>query len=106
MPLHELVVEVQHACCSTPINFPDRLKHRNTAITSATMQVEVHMLHEYGDDFHGFAVRVMVTGFIRPELKFESLTDLVDRIHRDISIARVQLEHEWSMSWKDDELFM
>ena len=48
----------------------------------------------------------MVTGFIRPELKFESLTDLVDRIHRDISIARVQLEHEWSMSWKDDELFM
>ena len=26
------------------------------------MQVEVHMLHAYGEDFHGFEVRVVVTG--------------------------------------------
>lgn len=69
------------------------------------MQIEVHMLHTYPEDFHGFEVRVMVTGFIRPELKFDSIGALVDRIQRDISIAKVQLQHEWSMSWKDDNLF-
>jgi riboflavin kinase len=69
------------------------------------MQIEVHMLHKYPEDFHGFELRVMVTGFIRPEIKFASIGALIDRIHRDISIAKVQLEHKWSMSWKGDKLF-
>ena len=63
------------------------------------------MLHAYGEDFHGFEVRVVVTGFIRPELKFETLPDLVNRIHCDIAIAKVQLQHEASAAWKHDDLF-
>jgi riboflavin kinase len=69
------------------------------------MQVEVHIMRKYEQDFHGEELRVVVTGFIRPELRFGSLAQLIDRIQQDISIAKVQLEHKQSQAWKDDEFF-
>jgi FAD synthase len=33
----------------------------------------VHILHKFDDDFYGEELRVVVCGFIRPELDFPSL---------------------------------
>jgi hypothetical protein len=68
------------------------------------VQIEVHLPDKYLDDFHGVELRVMVTGFIRAAMKFASLPALVDRFHQDISVAKVQLQHETSMAWRVDTL--
>jgi riboflavin kinase len=43
---------------------------------------------EYADDFYGETMRVDVCGYIRPEMRFESLPELVARIKTDIGLAR------------------
>ncbi|WFC97438.1 riboflavin kinase [Malassezia yamatoensis] len=35
--------------------------------------VEVHILHDYPDDFYGQDMRVVVLGYIRPEKQYDSL---------------------------------
>jgi len=55
--------------------------------------VEVHILHDFAaQDFHGARLSVVATSFLRPEMKFDSLTALQKRIRADIGIARSQLD--------------
>jgi riboflavin kinase len=59
--------------------------------------VEVHIMHEFeAEDFHGKHLRVNVLGFIRPEIKFSGLPELLERINTDIGIAKSQLD---TMTW-------
>lgn len=55
--------------------------------------VEVHILHDYGDnvEFYGERCRVSVLGYLRPELAFSSIGDLLARINKDIGLARATL---------------
>jgi riboflavin kinase len=57
----------------------------------AAVQVEAHLLHNVGSDFYGCTLKLLVTGFLRPEMKFDSIAELVDRIHKDIGSAQAQL---------------
>ena len=57
-------------------------------------QVEAHILHTYGDDFYGEALKLLVVGFIRPEMQFAGLDDLINRIHTDIGLAQNQLARQ------------
>jgi riboflavin kinase len=55
--------------------------------------VEVHVLHAYSqEEFYGAALRVVVVGFLRPEMRFGGLGDLLARIRADIGVARAQLD--------------
>ena len=56
------------------------------------MQVEAHILHTFADDFYDKPLKLAVIGFLRPEMSFSSLDELVDRIHADIGTAAAQLD--------------
>jgi riboflavin kinase len=79
--------------------------------------VEVHVMHRFGAagaagiaaaagsgssssssssfaEFYGARMRVVVTGFLRPEMRFEGLAALVSRIKADFGVSKAQLTAE------------
>jgi riboflavin kinase len=55
--------------------------------------VEVHVLHSYSqEEFYGCTMRAVVAGFVRPEIRFSGLPQLLARIKTDIGIAKSQLD--------------
>ena len=56
--------------------------------------VEVHALRDFGRDFYGEAMEVVVVGYLRPEMRFDGLPQLVARIMTDIGLARGALDAE------------
>lgn len=67
---------------------------RPTFVDGDGTTVEVHVMgasdatKPYDRDFYGEVMRVEVCGFIRPEMRFDSLPELVTRIKADIGLAR------------------
>ncbi|KAJ8427432.1 hypothetical protein Cgig2_019044 [Carnegiea gigantea] len=55
-------------------------------------KMEPWLLHEFEDDFYGEEIRLVIVGYIRPELNFPSLESLIAKIHEDRSIAKRALE--------------
>lgn len=68
--------------------------------------VEAHILHAYGADFYGQPLRLVVLGYIRPEMKFAGLSQLLNRIKADIGIARVSLDDKAMQAYKSDATFL
>ena len=54
--------------------------------------MEPHLLHTFAEDFYGQELRLVVCGYLRPELNFASLEALMAAIHGDIAQARARLE--------------
>jgi FAD synthase len=54
--------------------------------------VEPHLLHTFAEDFYGQELRLVVCGYLRPELNFSSLEALMSAIHGDIAQAQSRLE--------------
>ncbi|KND01450.1 riboflavin kinase [Spizellomyces punctatus DAOM BR117] len=52
---------------------------------------EVHIIHDYPQDFYGEELRIIVTGYIRAEKNYESLDALIDDINTDIRVAKNSL---------------
>jgi len=59
--------------------------------------IEVHVMDYDGGDFYGERLAVLVVGFLRPEMKFDGLDALLNRIQTDIGMARSQLDGD---RWK------
>ncbi|RKP13358.1 riboflavin kinase [Piptocephalis cylindrospora] len=55
---------------------------------------EVHIMHEYENDFYGQELRISILGYIRPELNYTGLDDLVEDIWTDIRVAKRSLDRE------------
>ena len=53
--------------------------------------MEPHLLHVFPADFYGAELRLVVTGYLRPEASFPSLDALIAAIHGDIEAARREL---------------
>ena len=53
---------------------------------------EGHLIGYEGGDFYGRALRLLLTGYRRPEKKFEGLDELVAAINRDIEECARWLE--------------
>jgi len=54
--------------------------------------METHIMHQYPEDFYGSQLKVSITGYIRPEMNFDSLEALIDRIKKDIDEADKNLD--------------
>ena len=65
---------------------------RPTFADGGGLTVEVHLLSSLGREFYGEELRVVVGGFLRPELRFASLQSLVARIRTDVGVARGVLD--------------
>lgn len=56
--------------------------------------IEPHLIHEFDRDFYGERLKIIVCGYIRPEMDFNSLEDLKAAIQSDIDIATAALDQE------------
>ena len=56
--------------------------------------IEPHIIHEFGEDFYGENLKILVCGYIRPELDFSSLEELKEAIKNDIDIGKQALDQE------------
>ena len=54
--------------------------------------METHIINYFGTDFCGSQLRICITGYIRPEMDFRSLDDLIFTIKIDIDTANIKLE--------------
>ncbi|XP_011166636.1 riboflavin kinase [Solenopsis invicta] len=68
--------------------------------------MEVHLLHKFQDDFYGEELKVIISGYIRPERDFSSLDELVTEIKNDIAIAERQLEEPVVNKLKNDDFLI
>ena len=70
--------------------------------------IEIHVLHEYADDFYGAHIRAVALGYIREEANFDSLEALKQAISDDIAyahakVAAIDNEVEWSKYYEAAE---
>ena len=54
--------------------------------------VEVHLMHDYGRDFYGRLLKVVVLGFLRNEMRFNGVEQLKEAIANDIQVAKDALD--------------
>ncbi|KAL4075760.1 hypothetical protein V8B97DRAFT_1926444 [Scleroderma yunnanense] len=55
------------------------------------MTAEVHIMHKFPDDFYGHQMKVVVLGYIRPELDYTSREALIEDIETDKKVALTSL---------------
>lgn len=54
--------------------------------------LETHILHNFGGDFYGASLKLIILGHIRPERDFLSVDDLIKEIKNDIRVAEEKLD--------------
>lgn len=64
--------------------------------------IEPWLLHDFGEDFYGEELRLVVVGYIRPEANFPSLESLIARIQEDGRIAEKALDLPLYLKYKND----
>lgn len=69
---------------------------------SPDSSVEAHVMHSYDHDFYGQTMKVVLLGYLRPEIPFSGLQELLNRINTDIGISKTQLDGEqWGVFARD-----
>ncbi|KAI5117499.1 hypothetical protein M0805_009668 [Coniferiporia weirii] len=69
------------------------------------LSAEVHIMHDYKNDFYGNEMRVLVLGYIRPELDYTSREALIDDIETDKKVAINSLARPAYSKYLNDALF-
>lgn len=65
----------------------------NPVFKQKQRSMEPWILHDFGGrDFYGAEIRLIVVGYLRPELDFEGVENLIKQIHNDADVAREVLE--------------
>jgi len=67
--------------------------------------IEIHLLHDFTEDFYGQHLNVIALGYIRPMCDFTSLDDLIAGIKGDIDYAKEQLEQPQNQQYKTNPFF-
>ncbi|XP_015587725.1 riboflavin kinase-like [Cephus cinctus] len=66
----------------------------NPFYNNTKKSLEVHILHKFPHDLYGQEIRLVILGYIRPEMNFSCVDDLIREIKNDISIADKELEKQ------------
>lgn len=69
----------------------------NPFYKNSARSVEVHIMHDFAEDFYGAQMKLLILGFIRPELDYVSREALIEDIQTDIQVGGRSLERE---AWK------
>ncbi|KAM0707883.1 hypothetical protein Q7P35_004532 [Cladosporium inversicolor] len=75
----------------------------NPFYKNTVRSVEVHIMHDFEQDFYGSHMNLVILGFIRPEYDYVSLESLVEDIRTDIQVARDSLGREAYAKFERDE---
>ncbi|KAL1283846.1 Riboflavin kinase [Trichinella pseudospiralis] len=71
---------------------------QNVQFNDAKKTMEVHILHAFDRDFYGSLLKIVILGYIRPMVTFNSLDQLIEAIQNDISFASGKLKsHEYQL---------
>jgi len=74
----------------------------NPFYKNTVRSVEVHIMHDFEQDFYGSHMNLTILGFIRPEYDYVSLESLVEDIRTDIRVARDSLAREAYVKFKEE----
>ena len=64
--------------------------------------VEVHIIHQFKNDFYNALMNLSILGFIRPELDYKSMEALIADINFDIEVAKASLERPAYKEYAED----
>jgi riboflavin kinase len=67
---------------------------------------EVHILHDFGEDFYGHHLNLIILGFIRPEYDYVSKESLIKDIQTDIEVTRNSLERAAYKKWQTEPFLL
>lgn len=67
--------------------------------------MEIHILHQFDNDFYGSLLRIVMLGYIRPEQDFDSIDSLITTIQNDIKVAESELEKIEFLEFKNNSFF-
>jgi len=74
----------------------------NPFYKNAVRSVEVHIIREFEEDFYGVEMRIVVLGWIRPELDYVSKEALIEDIRTDIRVGLESLKREAYKKFEND----
>ncbi|KAI5855454.1 hypothetical protein BZA05DRAFT_240226 [Tricharina praecox] len=74
----------------------------NPFYRNAVRSVEVHIIHDFAEDFYGVEMRLLVLGWIRPELDYVSKDALIEDIKTDIRVGLESLKRETYKKFESD----
>ncbi|WBW74992.1 riboflavin kinase Fmn1 [Schizosaccharomyces osmophilus] len=77
----------------------------NPYYNNTLRSAEVHLINRKGSDFYDQQIRVIVLGYIRPELNYEGVQKLIEDIQIDIQVALNSLERPNYAHYKEDGFF-
>jgi len=66
---------------------------------------EVHIMHEYHDDFYGKDMRVVILGYIRPQFDYTTLDALIEDIETDKRVTLNSLDRPPYEVFQNDAFF-
>ncbi|KAI0722974.1 riboflavin kinase [Earliella scabrosa] len=69
------------------------------------MSAEIHIMHDFTNDFYGHYMKVMVLGYIRPELDYVSREALIEDIDTDKRVALKSLDRAGYKRFQSDPFF-
>ena len=69
----------------------------NPFYNNTVRSAEVHVLNNFGADFYGVEMRLLIVGYIRDEQNYDGLDALIKDINMDCEVAKNSLERE---AWK------
>ncbi|PFH50539.1 hypothetical protein AMATHDRAFT_75528 [Amanita thiersii Skay4041] len=70
------------------------------------LTAEVHIMHEFQEDFYGCEMRALVLGYIRPELDYTTREALIEDIEFDKKVALNSLERPNYQKFATDHHFV
>jgi len=69
------------------------------------MTAEIHIMHAFNSDFYGHHMKVIVLGYIRPELDYTSREGLIEDIETDKRVALTSLLRPGYQKYMQDPRF-
>lgn len=77
----------------------------NPFFKNKELSAEIHILHNFEEDFYGAEIQFVILGYIRPELDYVSKEALIEDINTDIKVALKSLERPEYKKYMKDEYF-
>lgn len=62
--------------------------------------LEAYLMSEFEEDFYGEEMRLCIIGYMRPELKFDSLDELMKHIRTDVDVAKAALDLQKALPFR------
>lgn len=67
--------------------------------------MEVHLLHEFSEDFYGAELRLVILGFVRPMSDFPSLDALIAAMKNDVVVSHRELAKDENVPFQHNTFF-